>query len=103
MVTAGEDVPQVAAPRAHEVMMSDVGVRVVAPGAPGAGDFEDLAHPNQLVQGVVHRCEADLGQPLLGTEVDDFGGEMHVLTIEDLGHDAALWREAPVKGPQSFE
>lgn len=94
-----EDVAQVATARADEVVMGEVGVRVVATRPGGSWDLEHLAHRDEFVQGVVDRGKADLGQAFLGATVHGLGGEVDVLTVEHLGDDAPLGREPPVARP----
>ncbi len=102
-LSAREDVPQVSAARADEMLVGDVGVRVVALRASGSGHLEDLAHRHELVQGVVDRREADLREALLGAAVDGLGGEVDVLTVEDLGDGTSLRREPPIARPQALQ
>jgi len=89
-----EDVPQLATVGADQMVMGHVSVRIVALGSSGDWDLEHLAHRHQLVQGVVDRCQADLGQPSERSAVDRLGGEVHVLSVEHLRHDPPLGREA---------
>jgi amidase len=72
-----------------------MGVRVVPLGAVCGRHFEDLAHGDELVQGVVDGGEAYLRQLSLGAVMDDLGGQVDVFTVEDLGDGAALRSEAP--------
>ena len=71
--------------------------------AAAGGHLQDLAHGDQLVQGVVHGGQADLGQALLGAAEDGLGREVHVLAVQHLGHHPTLGGEPPPPGPEPFE
>ena len=87
---------------ADKVMVGDCRVRVVALRPGPRRHFEHLAHRDQLVQGVVDRREADLGEPLLCGGVYRLGGEMDVLAGQYLGDDAPLRRHSPLAVSQSL-
>ena len=57
----GTDVEDGAAPGAHQVMVADVDVGVVAGDARAGPHLADLAHGHQLVERVVDRRQGDLG------------------------------------------
>jgi hypothetical protein len=50
---------------------------------------------DQFAQGVVHRRPGDLGQSPRRAGVHLVGGQVHVVSVEDLGDDAALCGQAP--------
>jgi hypothetical protein len=99
----GEHVTQLPASGADEVLVGEVGVRVVPLGTGRRSYLEDLAHRHEFVQSVVNRGEADLGEKDLGATVNGLCGEVDVLTVEDLGDDSSLRREPPITSPQAFQ
>lgn len=98
-----KDVVKLPAPSAHEVVVLELSVRVVAFRAAGARDLEYLAHRDELIQGVVNRREADLGQSVLRAAMDRLGREVEVLAVEHLGHGAALGSYSPLPLSESFQ
>lgn len=88
-------VAQITASEAHEVVMAVLGVGVVAGRPATRVHLLHLAHGHQLVQRVVHGCQADFWETLPGSLEDFFCGEVDVITIHRLGDDPSLRREAP--------
>jgi hypothetical protein len=84
-------------------MMGGRGVGVVTLRTITRRDFQHLAHVHQLVQGVVHGGQTDLGEKPLGLAVDGVGGQVDVLTCEDLSHNSSLSGEPPPPVPQPLD
>jgi len=80
---------------AVQMVMGGRSVWVVTLRAVTGGDLHHLAHFHQLVQGVVHGGEADLGEKSLGPAVDGVGSEVDVFADQDLSHNSSLDREPP--------
>lgn len=91
----GDDVPQLAATRADQVMVRARHVGVITLRPITRGYHEELAHFDQVGEGVVHGGPADLGQLLSGLKQDLVGGQVYVLAGEDVHDGAPLGAHAP--------
>jgi hypothetical protein len=98
-----EDVVKRSALQAHEMMMAVRRVGIV-PRRATSIHLLDFAYRHQLVQRVVHSGEADLRELSPRPREHLFGGQMDMVSIEDLGNDATLRRHAPaLPAPEAFE
>src|ERR1700733_5644690 len=83
--------------------MTVLGVGVVAGGATTRVHLLNLAHRNQLVEGVVHRRQAHLWETSPCPLEHFFRCEVDVVTPHRLGYDPPLGRQAPAHRPQAVE
>lgn len=93
--TFGVHVAQGSTSDAVQMVMGGRSIWVVTPRAVTGGDLHHFAHVHELVQGVVHGGEADLGENSLGPAVHIVGGEVDVFAGQDLSHNSSLDRETP--------
>ena len=99
----GVHVAEGSASDAVQMVMGGRRVWVVTFRAITGGDLHHLTHVHQLVQGVVHGGEADLGQKSLGSAVHGIGSEVDVFARQDLSHNPSLDREPPRPVPQPLD
>jgi len=89
------DVVDVAAVRAHEVMVSNDGVRVVEDRAGADLHLGKLTHLHELAEGVVHGRPGDLRYHCTRTGKDPLGGKMEIGPCQCLHDGASLRGDTP--------